>query len=343
VRAHAGAELRHIGWMSGSPTLVADFPPCTNGPYRYGRALSRQYLDSLLVERARALGVLVIQPARARVIRGGPGAYHCNIDSGGRFPQRLQAAVIIDAHGSWQRGPGDTLGRRVARRQQRPSDLFAFKAVFQDTRLPPGLLPVISLPGGYGGMVIADQGQATLAFCLRRDRLAVCRALHRGLPAGEVVEILLRQSCAGVSESLQGSHRLGPWLTVGPLWPGVHPATEDAVFRVGNAAGESHPLIGEGISMALQSAILLAQELTRQPPAMTPHHALELQGRYARAWQQAFSQRVRMAALYAHVAMRPYLSAPARRISARWPALLTQAARLAGKASSGYASISPGT
>jgi flavin-dependent dehydrogenase len=192
-------------------------------------------------------------------------------------------------------------------------------------------------------MVIADQGQATLACCLRRDRLAHYRALHRGLPVGEVVELLLRQSCAGVRESLQGSQRLGPWLTVGPLWPGVHPATDDAVFRVGNAAGESHPLIGEGISMALQSAILLAQELTRQPPAMTPRHARELQGRYARAWQQAFSQRVRMAALYAHVAMRPYLAAPARRISARWPALLTQAARLAGKASSGYASISPGT
>jgi flavin-dependent dehydrogenase len=344
VRAHSGAELRHIGWMSHSPTLVADFPPCTHGPYRYGRALSRQYLDSLLVERARALGVLVIQPARARVIRGGPGAYQCTIDSGGRFPQRLQAAVIIDAHGSWQRGPGDISGRRrAARRAQHPSDLFAFKAVFQDTRLQPGLLPVISLPGGYGGMVIADQGETTLACCLRRDRLATCRALHRGLPAGEAVEILLRQSCAGVRESLQGAQRLGPWLTVGPLWPGVHPATGDAIFRVGNAAGESHPLIGEGISMALQSAILLAQELTRQSPAMTPRHALELQRRYARAWQQAFSQRVRMAALYAQVAMRPYLAAPARRISARWPALLTQAARLAGKASSGYASISSGT
>jgi flavin-dependent dehydrogenase len=343
VRAHAGAELRHIGWMSPSPTLVADFPPCTQGPYRYGRALSREHLDSLLVDRARALGVVVIQPAKARVIRGSPGAYHCTIDSGGRVPQRLQAAVVIDAHGSWQRGPGDTPGRRRAtRRTQRPSDLFAFKAVFQDTRLEPGLLPVISLPGGYGGMVLADQGHTTLACCLRRDRLAACRALHRGLPAGEVVEILLRQSCTGVRESLQGAQRLGPWLTVGPLWPGVHPVAEDAVFRVGNAAGESHPLIGEGISMALQSATLLARELTRQSLAMTPGHAHELQGRYARAWQRAFAQRVHMAALYAHVAMRPWLAAPARRLSARWPALLTQAARLAGKASSGYAAISPG-
>jgi hypothetical protein len=34
-------------------------------------------------------------------------------------------------------------------RPHRPSDLFAFKAVFQNARLEPGLLPVISLPGGY--------------------------------------------------------------------------------------------------------------------------------------------------------------------------------------------------
>src|SRR5262245_40997908 len=63
VRAHAGPELRYIGWMSESATLVADFPACTRGPYRYGRALSRRYLDTMLVEQAREQGVVVLQPA----------------------------------------------------------------------------------------------------------------------------------------------------------------------------------------------------------------------------------------------------------------------------------------
>ncbi len=351
VRAHAGPELRQIGWMSRLPTVVADFPPCTQGPYRYGRALSRQYLDALLVERARSLGVIVRQPARVRAIHGHAGAYVCDIDSehqagtGHRVRQSLQAAVIIDAHGSWQRGPDSSPTERwhATRRPQRASDLFAFKAVFENTGLQPGLLPVISLTGGYGGMVVADQGQATLACCLRRDRLSACRAMHRGLSAGEAVETFLRQGCRGVSESLEGARRTSPWLTVGPLWPGMHAVATGAVFRVGNAAGESHPLIGEGINMALQSATLLARELTRLPPAFTLRNAVELQRRYAQAWQREFSRRLRMAALYAHVAMRPYLAAPARRLSARWPALLTQAARLAGKADSDYAQISPGT
>src|SRR6478735_7809314 len=110
VRIHAGLALRQIGRMSRSPTVVTETPACTEGPYRYGRALSRQYLDSLLVARARALGVEVLQPARVRTIHGGPGAYVCDVhpgDAGGSAEalQSVRAAVIIDAHGSWQRGP----------------------------------------------------------------------------------------------------------------------------------------------------------------------------------------------------------------------------------------------
>jgi len=349
VRIHAGPELRKIGWMSRSPTVVTDFPACTEGPYRYGRALSRQYLDSLLVARARALGVEVLQPARVRTIHGDPGAYVCDVhpgDAGGSAvgaPQRVRAAVIIDAHGSWQRGPDfASHGTHYKGRSHRPSDLFAFKAVFQNARLEPGLLPVISLPGGYGGMVVADQGETTLACCVRRDRLSACRARHRGLPAGEAVEMLLREDCRGVAESLDGAHRTGAWLTVGPLWTGEHAAATGAVFPVGNAAAESHPLIGEGISMALRSATLLAKELLRHPPANAAHHATAIQRKYAQTRQRNFSTRLRVAALYAHVAMRPWLAAPAQRISARWPGILTQAARLAGKAANDYAQISPG-
>src|SRR6188768_3891704 len=43
VRAHAGPELRRIGWLSASTTLTADFPACRRGPYRYGRVLRRDF------------------------------------------------------------------------------------------------------------------------------------------------------------------------------------------------------------------------------------------------------------------------------------------------------------
>jgi hypothetical protein len=78
------------------------------------------------------------------------------------------------------------------------------------------------------------------------------------------------------------------------------------------------------------------------PPATVSQHAGGIQRQYVQARQRMFSKRLRVAALYAHVAMRPWLSAPAQRISARWPGILTQAARFAGKATNDHAQISPG-
>jgi flavin-dependent dehydrogenase len=195
------------------------------------------------------------------------------------------------------------------------------------------MLPVMALPGGYGGMVVADGGLATLACCLRRDTVTACRTARQGVPVGEAVESFVQDSCQGVRVALAGARRAGPWLTVGPLSPGMHPLAADGLLRVGNAAGESHPLIGEGIAMAIQSAALLAGELTRLAPGViTARSAHDLQARYAHAWRQAFSRRLNVAAVYAHIAMRPLLANTARTLMRGWPLLLTQAARVAGKA-----------
>ncbi len=335
VRVHAGPELRHMAWMDGSSTLVADFPACTTGPYRYGRVLRRDFLDTLLVDHAVAQGVVLLQPARVRSVGGGPGAFECGIEIEPAQSRKISAAVVIDAHGSWERGPQVlSEGQQTMRRRPRhASDLFAFKAVFEHSRLQPGMLPVIAVAGGYGGMVVADQGLATIACCLRRDTLAEWRKHHARSPAGDAVEALLRGHCTGVRQALDGARRLGPWLTVGPLQPGSRVSCDDSVFRIGNAAGESHPLIGEGISMALQSAALLARALACNAPAtLSAHETRDVQRRYVLAWRQAFSHRLRMAALYAHIAMRPALATPARALLGQWPAILTMAARLAGKA-----------
>src|SRR6202035_1243259 len=117
---------------------------------------------------------------------------------------------------------------------------------------------------GYGGMVVADHGTTTLACCIREDRLNACRQAFPGEQAGCVVEAYLRRECAGVRDALSHASRVGPWLAAGPIRPGVRlpPGRADA-FLIGNAAGEAHPIVGEGISMAIQSAWLLCEQLVR--------------------------------------------------------------------------------
>lgn len=334
-RRLAGAELRGVGWMSASAILVGEFPACVTGPYRFGRALGRDVFDSLLLERARSVGVRILQPAKVRAAGGVPGKFQCCIEVRDQPTTVISAAIIIDAHGSWEAGPrfAGTGGTERGRSLRRASDLFAFKARFDGSTLSPGLLPVLAFAGGYGGIVVADGGRTTLACCIRRDALQASRALTPRAVAGVAVEAMLRSSCPGVGQALWHARRTGSWLSVGPIRPGIRLSAPCGVFRVGNAAGESHPLIGEGISMALQSAKLLVSELTQQRVSTVDGQGAKLlQRRYAHAWKQHFARRLRLAALYAHLAMRPKISASLSILLHRWPELLTEAARLAGKA-----------
>jgi 2-polyprenyl-6-methoxyphenol hydroxylase-like FAD-dependent oxidoreductase len=342
VRDRAGPELHRVAWMSGDSILIADLPACTEGPYRYGRALGRDQLDAILVKRAIELGVMLIQPGKVRSVTGELGDFECDIIlsvQGFAETVRLQESVIrrvpivIDAHGSWENGPegGPQPASLVP---HRGSDLLGFKASFVNATLPQGLLPVLSFRGGYGGLVIAEDRRLTLAGCIRRDTLARWRAARRpGTPAGAAFELYLRASCRGVRESLAGALRSGPWLSIGPLRPQIRLRKPHRLFSVGNAAGETHPLIGEGMSMAVQSAFLLASQLAPQPAhTIDATRALEIHRAYRSAWCKAFALRQRLAAIYAHIAMRPLLSLPATRLLRNCPQLLTAAAHLAGKA-----------
>jgi len=154
-----------------------------------------------------------------------------------------------------------------------------------------------------------------------------------GVSAGLAMEEYLRYSCPEVGEVLARAQRIGPWLSIGPVRPGIRVSNAEGPFRVGNAAGETHPLIGEGMSMALQSAFLLTSRLIEQPAlAIDSRRSREIDRGYDQAWRNAFAPRLRFAAIYAHIAMHPALGVWAGAFLRRWPQLLTEGARLAGKA-----------
>lgn len=362
--ALAGPPLERVALYAGDAVLETALPAAGQPRHPYGRALGRERLDTLLAERAAALGAAVWQPWTVTAIGGAPGAYAAHLRAASGAEIELHAPVLVDAHGSWERPPVAAEARRAGaaarRRPQLPSaktlcsprgrarDLFAFKATFAKADLPPGLLPVLALPGGYGGMVVADGGLLTLACCIRRDALARCRGAVRGERAGDAVERWLRTSCLGVRRALRRAERAGRWLAVGPIRPGRRPLwSERRGFAIGNAGGEAHPLLGEGISMALQSAWLLAAMLdAHRAPLLEDENArashAALAREYASLWRRRFAGRVRFAALCAELAMRPRASGLLLPALRRRPALLAEAARLGGKVR-GLASSEPAT
>ena len=194
-------------------------------------------------------------------------------------------------------------------------------------------MPLLVFPGGYGGMVHSDSGRVSLSCCIRRDQLERCRRQMSDASAAEAVLAHIEGNCLGVQRALIGAKLDGKWLAVGPIRPGIRAQWSDGIFRVGNAAGESHPVIAEGITMAMQSAWLLSERLTARQKEVLAGESLDEVGRdYTGAWRRSFASRIHASSVLAHWAMRPTATALMLPILQLLPSALAWGARWSGKA-----------
>jgi flavin-dependent dehydrogenase len=306
VAAAAGPEIRRVGLFADDAVMASTMP----GAGRQGRALGREHLDTILVERARECGAEVREGVACE-----------------RIDDNV-ANVVIGAHGAWEAG---ALPTNAPRRAARPRDLLGFKAHFRNARLPADLMPLVLFPGGYGGMVTTDGGRVSLSCCVTREALARSRASRRGHRAGEALLAHIVDTNRGVRETLLAASLEGAWLSAGPIRPAIRRFRADGIFAIGNAVGEAHPIIAEGISMAIQSSFLLCERLF-EAGADASETALEAVGSdYEAAWRRNFAARTRAAAAFAALTTRHPTRAIAVRLLPRLPAFLTLGAHWSGK------------
>ena len=329
----SGPEIRRVGLLAGDSFVGAKLPlPRTGAPARWGRALSRERLDTMLLDRAAACGAAVLQPWRAVELRACGDGFVCFAErQGGDGSRQLRSPIVVAAHGSWTPGRLPTEGRP---RAKRPGDLFGFKASLQGASLDEDLMPLVSFAGGYGGLVHGDAGRTSLSCCIRRDCL---ERLTRGAgeTAGQAVLDYLLSQCPALRRTLGRATCDAPWLSAGPIRPGLRAAYRGGVFQVGNAAGEAHPVVAEGISMAMQAGWLLARRLIESGDSRRSPAGRDCVGSdYARDWMRAFAPRIRAAAAIAHWAMRPAAVRASLPLIRSYPRLLTWGALCSGKTSS---------
>jgi flavin-dependent dehydrogenase len=317
----AGPGIRRVALFCGAAEVSAPLP----GAAPFGRALGRETLDALLLAAARAAGARVLQPCRAVAVtrEGDAHAVRIATPTGERT---IRAPIVIAAHGSWQPGPLPTQPDKA----NHAGDLLAFKAHFSGAALDPELMPLLAFPGGYGGLVTAEEGHVSLSCCIRRDTLARLRLAAPGRVAAEVVLDHITASCGGAARVLAKARAEGGWLSAGPVRPGMRPSYEGDLFRAGNAAAEAHPIVAEGIGMALQSGRLLAEELLRLDD-LSPASRAGASRRYAAQSLRRLAPRVLAAAAFARLALSDPGRALAAEAIARMPILLSGGALLSGK------------
>jgi flavin-dependent dehydrogenase len=326
LSAHAGPAVHRVGLFARGAAVSAPMP-ATSDAQAWGRAVERHVLDGALLDCACRAGARVWQPATVAGSRRTPDGFAVALAIPGEGEREIETRILVAAHGSWERTPNE-----AARRPSRaPGDLLGFKAHFSGARLAASLMPLVLFPGGYGGMVHVAGDRVSFSCCVRRDALKAFRQAAPGRDAGDAVLTHVMRSCAGVREALEGAWQVGPWLSAGPIRPGLRPCYDRGVFAAGNAAGEAHPLVAEGIGMAIQSARLLAS-IVERAGSLSDAALRDSGAEYAHAWRNQFALRVRASSLFASLVLSS-LTAPTSISALRHvPSALTLGAWWSGKA-----------
>ena len=324
---HCGPEVRRVGLYAAESILTTVMPSANDSLNKWGRALGREHLDTALLNKAKIAGANIWQPGEVVALQRKADLFVCTM-SETMDCKEITTPLVVMAHGSW--------GRQIWQEENKahtPSDLLAFKAHFRQVNLDFDLMPLLVFPGGYGGLVHSDDQRVTLSCCIRRDKLQQLRQDHPGLQAGDTVLEYIKTSCRGVREALSTAEREGRWLATGPIQPGIRTCYQDHIFYVGNIAGEAHPIVAEGISMAMQSAWLLSQTLIERSHEILAGRGMDDAGAYySKQWRKHFINRIHAAALFSQLAMmRPRVVSLLLPLFKRFPSILTLGAKWSGK------------
>ena len=236
-RALGGVPIGRVRLSAGRRTATATLP-------FEGMGLSRRVLDEALLGRAADAGATVLRGRNARALEPHDDGHRVRLDDGTRLDAR-DAVLATGKHDlrGWRRPPG------------RQDDLIGFKLHFrlhpEQRRALDGHVELALFRGGYAGLQLVSDLQATLCLLVRRRRLAGLGggwdALLRAV--GDDVPLLRRR--LSDAETLQQRP-----LTIAAIPYGLVAAADDNVWRLGDQAAVIPSFTGDGMSIALHSAAL---------------------------------------------------------------------------------------
>ena len=217
-----------------------------------GLLVDRGDFDRLLLERARTLGVRVLQPANVRERKGGDGGWRINVETAGGAA-RIHADFVADAGG---RSAG-----YAAQRQRTGCRTLALYAYWRGSDLPAEPRIEAGADAWYWGVPLPDGTYNTLVFVDVKQ----FRAASAGSLQGRFLALLAR---SGLMTGCRDAHLTGtvlaadatPYLDAGSVTP--------SSIKVGEAALAIDPLSSSGVQKAMQSALaaaIVTNTLLRMP------------------------------------------------------------------------------
>ena len=268
------------------------------GSGEFALSLSRAVMDNILLEKARSVGVKVldgfsivgIEQEKSRL-----SSIKARSDDGSEI--EIKGDLFIDATGRT-----GTVRKLVERSDPRSMSrlgkpgLVGFKTHVSAAGISKGICEIYSFPGGYAGLSNVEDGFANLCFLIKSD---VVRS--SGGDAQELVARVVSRN-KRASESLKAAMPQGEWLAVSIDGFGARrPSPAENLFAIGDAASFIDPFTGSGMVMAFESAEILANILTTGPLEYAAHA-------YAAEYHRAFQNRLRVCSVLRRSAFMPRLA-----------------------------------
>lgn len=264
--------------------------------------LSRSEMDHQLLQRAKSVGVAVLEEAQASLlVRQGEEVCGIRVKTGD-VTRDYEALVTIDATGR-TRALARHLDRPRANRRKNIKPLVAFKAHLENARVAEGACEIYFYKRGYGGLSDVEGGVSNLCFIVAANDVRRCGSD----PELVLREIVMKNSRAAYT--LADARALSAWLSVSLESFGrrtLVPAR--GLITVGDAAAFIDPFTGSGMLMALESGEVAAEAITRQLPLLRQGTGLEsLANGYKAEYSRRFQSRLRISGLLRRAAFVPHL------------------------------------
>ena len=271
-----------------------------------GLGISRFLLDDLIRKKAESEGGVILDQTRALSFAA----------EGDGFRVQTDHATCTEISARWVLG---AMGRNKPRFALAPGEMPPGKRYIGVKRhiradLPPDRIELHAFPGGYCGISAVENGLYCLCYL----------SAERPLDPEGIENKFLKQNPV-LKRYLEEYEPSTPRVTTSGVFFSPRPLQHEGMLFLGDTAGMIPPLAGNGMSMAMHSAVLALQTLKiarGKPAGFSPSR------HYEGLWKQNFSARLRMAALLQEIMEKPAAARTATGLFSVFPALFRQSVRL---------------